>query len=169
MDESGKRDWLGWCNYVLFVFTWPILAALLILCCYSTIARYLLGKPLHGAQEVSEYTLPVILFSTMAYVLEKKKHIAIDMVVPHLSAKGKIAVEILSYFSILFLALLLVWGGTELAVAKISVYSGTDPRFPLFPFYVSVPIGSGLLFLQALKGLCVSFGKLRMNIKGSNQ
>jgi TRAP-type C4-dicarboxylate transport system permease small subunit len=134
---------------------------------YNVVIRYIFNKPLPGVLDLSSTILPVVVFLGLGYVLGERKHIRMEIIHERLGAtRTRAIVDIITTSFIAIFAAVFIWKGTELLIAKIHDYSSGDLHFPLFPFYIFVPIGSLLLLVQSLihiKTYLSSLGKYSNN------
>jgi len=136
-----------------------LLTAMMFLVTADVLGRYLLGRPIHGTTELTEFMMVGLLYFTLAHTQADKAHIKVEMLVSRLSPKTQLFFEVLAYGLGFFLFVLITWQGT-LAAMKSWKFGETTfgvILFPLFPAKVLVPIGSALfalrLFLDFREGL----------------
>ena len=72
------------------------LAIMLFLSAGDVIGRYFVGRPIKGAQEISEILLPAIVLFAWAYTLSLNRHVAVDILVDRLSSPTR---RVISYFT----------------------------------------------------------------------
>ncbi len=145
--------WLTKINYLAaFLSGWIILGSVFYTS-IATVARYLFNAPIPGSTEISTYLIPVIAFLAIAYTLDVGKHIIIDNLISRLKVRNQLVLNIITTIFIAICGAVLVWKGTELSLEKLEERSGSELMLPLFPFYIFVPIGGLLLFLQSIKNI----------------
>jgi TRAP-type C4-dicarboxylate transport system permease small subunit len=142
---------------------------LMLYCFAGVVGRYLLGRyfltnPVQGVDEYSGLMMVLIIFLGMAWTLEQKGHIAIDIFPKRLGKKRPFLAEALSIIPVAVAAFFLLWKGFDLALSKLHIYSSTRMEIWLFPYYCSVPIGGLLLLIQCIRML-FSSSKVRQNLQ----
>ncbi len=148
-----RLDAVGKANFSAAALAAALIFALVFYNSYATVARYFFNKPPAGSHEISTYLIPVIVFLGLAYTLEMKRHIIVDTLIRRLKIRNQLVLNVITTLIVAVLAAILVWKGTELALSKFHQTSGSYPPFPLFPFYIFVPIGSLLLLLQSIRNV----------------
>lgn len=140
-------------NYLAAFLSGWIIFCLIFYNVYATIARYIFNAPPQGTTEISTYLIPVIAFLGLAYTLEVGKHIIVDPFISRLKMRTQLILNVITTFFIAIIGAIFVWKGIELNFEKFYEYSSSDLMIPLFIFYIFVPIGGLLLFLQSVRNI----------------
>lgn len=123
---------------------------LMLLVGADVVGRYIFGRPVYGAFEVSEAFLSFVVFLGLAYTQHMKGHIKIEMVVQRLPARARAMADFLSH--VIGLALFLIIFSETLRFAvhsfRIGEQSTGMATVPIWPARFTVPVGSFLLALQ---------------------
>lgn len=153
--------------YSAFLGAW-IIFGLILFNTYAVVARYFFNAPVPGSTEISTYLIPVIAFLGLAYALEEGSHIVVDIFVERLEKRTQLILNIIMTIFIIILGAMLTWKGMEVSIEKFHERSSSELMLPLFIFYIWVPVGSLLLFLQAMRNIkryLVSLKKERLGDK----
>lgn len=138
--------------YAAFMGAW-IIFGLILFNVYAVVARYFFNAPVPGSTEISTYLIPVIAFLGLAYGLEVGSHIVVDIFVERLKKRTQLILNIIMTIFIIILGAILSWKGMEVSIEKFHERSSSELMLPLFIFYIWVPVGSLLLFLQAIRNI----------------
>lgn len=134
---------------------WLVLAAVLISTA-NALVRKLFNVSSNAYLEVQWYLFAATFLLAAGYVLLKNEHVRIDVFLHMLSRRKQVWVDILGIiFFLLPMALLIAWLSWPLLVnayvsSEMSQNAGGLIRWPA---YALVPLGFGLLILQALSEL----------------
>jgi len=140
-------------NYsAAFLSGWIILG-LIFYNVYATVARYVFNAPPPGSTEISTYLIPVLAFLGLAYTLEVGRHIIVDPFINLLKMRTRLILNVITTIFILIFGAILIWKGIELNLEKFYERSSSELMLPLFIFYIFVPIGGLLLFLQSVRNI----------------
>lgn len=135
------------------IFAW-LTVILIIGMVYSTILRYIFGKPPLWTYDFVYYSANVCFMMGAAYVLHIKRNVAIDLFYQRLPTRGQAITNIvcsLLFFFPLLLALLyfsminvpFAWQAGERAVESVI-------RVPIYPLKTVIPITCLLLLFQGV-------------------
>ena len=114
----------------------------------DVVARYLLDRPIHGAFEVTELALLVLIFAGLPLVSHADEHVTMDFIDRILPPRLRFAWLRVMHALVAAIMFMLAWQ-TGLKAGKISAYGDTTEvlRITLGPFiYV-------MAFMIALTGL----------------
>ena len=125
-----------------------LLFFMMVLGTVDVIGRYLFNKPILGTLEVFEILLPAIVLLGLGYTQESRAHVAMGLLVIHLSSRKKIVLDIITNGCALFISVLIVWRGWILS----TVYWRMDRTIPtidvpMFLPQLLVPLGALVLSL----------------------
>ena len=147
-----------------------VLAGLLILLIgfmivYEIIARNIFNSPTEWVMEISTYCIIVAGFLGMGVAYAGKKHIHVDILLVHLSAKTRCYIEVLTslagiYFSYLFTVE--AWKMMQLSI-EFNNCAPTTLSTPLWIPQSSLPVGMFILLLQIIGTLLHDIEKITSN------
>lgn len=153
MRSFSNLTFLSKINYCAAYLSGIIIFGLVLYNSYATCSRYFFNSPPAGSMEISTFMLPVLVFLGLSFVHERRRHIAVDVLVSHLTDRQRAFFSIFANVIVVLCVAVLVWKGTELAFEKLHESSSSEIMLPLFPFYIFLPLGSLLLFLQTIRNL----------------
>jgi len=145
--------WLSKINYLAAFLSGWIIFGLIFYNVYATVARYVFNAPPPGSTEISTYLIPVLAFLGLAYALEVGKHIIVDPFINLLKKRTQLILNSITTIFIAIFGATLVWKGIELNLEKFYERSSSELMIPLFIFYIFVPVGGLLLFLQSIRNI----------------
>ena len=150
METGGKRlkEVIQWMNrWVAGVGAWS-LVFLMLLTAADVVGRDLLGHPVPGTVELSQYLLAVFILLGLAYTQQIKGHVNVSILISRLPVSGQLFLKLIS--SVLGLALfgLLAWQGWVVGFSERTVSDLL--RVPQFPFRILVAVAAFLVCLELL-------------------
>jgi len=169
LNRLSEMKILTTINYFAALVSAGMIFGLMAYNAYATCARYFFNAPPRGSTEISTYLIPVLVFLALAYNLEVDRHVVVDMVIGRLRMRSQLILKGLTTILIAIFGAALTWKGVELSLDKLHEVSSSDLEFPLFPFYIFVPIGGLLLLLQSIRNIRIyvlSLTKMNSNSKG---
>lgn len=121
----------------------------------NVIARYALGSPVLGAQEICELAMSFILYFGLPYAVYMRRMIIVDAITGKLP---KVSREILAGICSLLCLLMsgvYAWKLVETGLKFMTRGSGTDIlKIPFWPFYFGCAFANVMLFIeQPLDGI----------------
>ncbi|MFV0296796.1 MAG: TRAP transporter small permease subunit [Hyphomicrobiaceae bacterium] len=128
------------------------LLGLIGLVCYEVFLRYVLKAPTTWGNEMISFIFAGYIMLGGGYTLLNRDHVAMDIVYSHLSRRVQAIVDVLTAGCMI----LFCWVMFDQTYIMASEALETGQRAAsdwspyLFPVMVSLPIGSGLLLLQAI-------------------
>jgi len=140
-------------NYLAAFLSGWIILGLIFYNVYATCARYIFNSPPPGSTEISTYLIPVLAFLALAYTLEVRRHIIVDTFITRLKMRNQFILNAATTILIAIFGAILAWKGVELNIEKFYERSSSELMLPLFIFYIFVPIGGLLLFLQSIRNI----------------
>ncbi len=125
---------------------------------YGVFTRYVLHIASDWIMEVSQYLFCGISLLGTGYAFMEKSHVTIDIFRITLSAKTQQYLELVQYPIVMSISFVLIWmGGEEFWRAFVNNYiSESVVGLPLWPVWLTIPIGGILLLLAAISG-CFKF------------
>lgn len=100
---AGAVGWLGG------VMSTLLIVAVLALVTYAVVQRYMVGRPLPWADELSGYILVAIVMFGCAEAYRRGDHIAIDLLADRAGPRLRRLLEAWSALAVLVLSLVLLW------------------------------------------------------------
>jgi TRAP-type mannitol/chloroaromatic compound transport system permease small subunit len=134
---------------------WCILASILI-SAVNALMRKLFSLSSNAYLEAQWYLFSAVFLLGAGYTLLNGEHVKIDIIYAHLSRRVQVLIEI--FGTVVFLlpfSLATVYISWPAVIAKLASgeLSQNDGGLPLWPAWVLIPIGFGLLTLQGLSEL----------------
>ncbi|MBW2609965.1 MAG: TRAP transporter small permease [Deltaproteobacteria bacterium] len=143
-------------DYINSGLVW-LLAALAAFCwfsiCYEVLLRYFLNRPTIWALSIVEKILAIITFLGAAWLLKKGGHVKIDVLELFLPKRWQMVLEGITSVLSALVCFVLTWYGAQVVIEQFQTGSH-DPTvlaLPQGPFYMVIPIGFFLLFIQYLR------------------
>lgn len=132
---------------------------------YEIIARGIFNSPTEWVMEISTYCVIIAGFLGMGVAYVGKKHIHVDIILVHLSAKTRCYIEVLTslagiYFSWLFTVE--AWKMMQFSIE----YNNCAPTTLSTPMWIpqsALPVGMFVLFLQIVGTLLHDIMKIKDN------
>lgn len=157
-------------NYYLAVWAILLLVFVWVSVCADVFARYVIGRSIIWASEVTGIILVHIAFLGSAWLLNEEGHVSVEFVVEHLSAGGKAAINTVTSILAAIVWLVITWytGQYVVRAFQAGTLMNTLMEPPKYAVLAVIPFGSFLLFVQfsrrSYKHLC-NFRALRNNQK----
>lgn len=138
-------------SWVAKFFSYVVIV-MMVTISYEVMARYLFNAPTDWSGEINQYLLCTMSMLGGGYALLVDQHVRVDIIYRYFSLKQRAVIELSTWWLIIIFCLVLVWKGSGAAFDALvsGKRSMSILEFPLFPSLVMVPIGGGLLLLQAL-------------------
>ncbi|MFC2065481.1 TRAP transporter small permease subunit [Chloroflexota bacterium] len=138
---------------------------------YSVFMRYVVGKPVYGPNEISEYLFLFSVFLGLAYTQKERAHVRIDMILTRLPERTQTILELITTFLALIFTGVLAWQSWLLAWQAFTSgwKSMTALAIPIFIPQVAIPIGSaalGIALIATLVQVIKSLRRFREKAKG---
>ena len=108
------------------------------------------GFPLHGAKEITESTMVLIVFGALAYAQIRRAHIRVELIHSHMTPRVQAAMDVVADVAALVFFGFLVWQCTLEAMLSWQIGETADGllRFPLYPARWILVTGTVLLMLR---------------------
>jgi TRAP-type mannitol/chloroaromatic compound transport system permease small subunit len=134
---------------------WLVLASILI-SAINAVMRKAFSLSSNAYLEAQWYLFAAVFLLGAGYTLLKNEHVKIDIVFGHFSRRTQVLIEI--FGTVVFLlpfALATIWISTPAVIAKIvsGEVSQNNGGLLLWPAWILIPIGFGLLALQGFSEL----------------
>ena len=120
---------------------------------YDVIARYAFNAPTQFAFELTLFIWSYACLLGGGYVLLHKAHVNVDIFHSRLPPRGRAIIDLCTAPIIFIFVGVLVWQGwavfwNSFSFLEHSTVSRWNP--PIYPIKIALPIGAGLVLLQAL-------------------
>ena len=123
-----------------------MVAAMVVVCCWQVITRFVLGNPSKYTEEILRFALIWLTMLGAPYAYGAKQHLAIDLLVKGFEPAGQHRTQIFVEFVVLALsAAVFVAGGHGQISAAM--------KLPMECYYACIPIGGALMILYSLNNL----------------
>lgn len=129
-----------------------LIGIIMILTALDALGRYFFNYPLTGTLEVSESSIVIVIFFTVAYCQFTGGHIQVGLIVDRLSGKVKVIAHYLSTIAAIIYFGLLSWqsGLVALYAFKIKETSWGSYPIPLYPAKFAVCVGTGIMCIYLI-------------------
>lgn len=130
----------------------PLTGIITLLVFYEVICRYFLNAATSWTAETENYLQIGLVMLGGAYALSHGGHVRVDVLYRRFDRRQAAWVDILTAVIVLFVASPMVWFGGRLAWEAFVTgeKSSSAAEIVLWPSMATVPVGAGLLALQAL-------------------
>lgn len=121
----------------------------------EVVLRYVFAAPTIWGTEMITFLFAGYIMLGGGYTLLHRDHVNVDILYGRFGPRGRAILDVATaFFVLLYCAVLLYYSGI-VAVEALATgrTTGTDWNPPMFPVMVSLPLGAGLLLLQALSRL----------------
>lgn len=144
------------------IASWTLLAMTLIVC-FEVFSRYVFNRPTIWAWDINVQLMLLLLMFGVAEVYRQDAHVRVDILISHLSPRGRAMMDVLFAPVLLFVSFVLAWAGWEYFVDSWQLKEAASTLFapPLYPIKATLPIGGALLLLQGLVKLWRDIQRLR--------
>ncbi len=120
------------------------------------------GTPVHGALEITESTMVVIVFGALTYSQIRRKHIRVELFYTRAGPRTQAAMDIFANLMAIVFFSLLLWQAINEAQFSLQIDESTFGliRVPLWPARIVLAAGTGLLILQLFIDLAIDIERL---------
>lgn len=132
------------------------LLVLALLTTSDALARYFFNSPIPGTGEIIEdYFMIALIFLPLSYSFMQEGHVHVSMIERFFPKKVKYFIgKVNLLLSFVLFALITIAGWKGFAEAfRISEISTSSVGYPMWPCYLMVPVGCGLLCLRIVQVL----------------
>jgi TRAP-type C4-dicarboxylate transport system permease small subunit len=131
---------------VILIVVWGIV-------CADVVMRYLFNSPIAWSVEVTEYGLVLITFLGAPWLLKKKKHTNIDIVVIYLTPKTQRALNTITHLvgAIICMSISLYSAQATWDMLQRHVLLTKALEIPKAYLFITIPLGTFLLSIQFLR------------------
>jgi len=114
----------------------------------NVLARYFFNHPIQWAEELSRYAFIWVVFMGAVVCTKRKRHIAIDILLPVLPSRASAWVRLLADACTLGIALVIAYYGWKLTAAATQITATL--QIPHSVVYIVVPVSAALIFSHTL-------------------
>jgi len=138
---------------ILAVLAALLMAFLMLAVCGDVVMRYVFSRPLIWVTEVTEYSLLWITFLGAAWVLRKKGHVIMDLVLGQLKPGARTTANIFTSLIGSAVCLLVTWYGVKVTLDYFhrNLIMSTILSPPAYILFTVIPLGGLILSLQFLR------------------
>lgn len=155
------RTFINAVNTILKFVLAFLVGAMVIICCWQVITRFILNNPSKYTEEILRYALIWLTMLGAPYAYGANKQLSIDLLVTRFSKKGQAQARIFVEIIVLILsAAVLVYGGISVTLNASGQISAAM-QLPMEVYYVCIPIGGALMILYSLDRLAADIHDLR--------
>ena len=124
----------------------------IVIVCQMVFIRYVLVGSTAWQTEVVTFSLVAATMLGSAYVLKERGHVSVGLVMVYSPANVRRIMQMIGDFLVFAFAALMFWKGLDLTLQAFHGDWTTESiyEFPMWIPYASMPIGFGLLALQAI-------------------
>jgi TRAP-type C4-dicarboxylate transport system permease small subunit len=135
------------------VLAGALLAVMVLSVAVGVFMRYFMKSALPWVMELNEYSLLYVTFLGTAWVLRRKKHVNIDLLVNRLNPRHRIVLKTVTSLCSAIICLVVIWYGGKIVWGYFESgrHAATGLELPLAYVLVIIPVGSFLLFLGLLR------------------
>lgn len=131
------------------VLTCAALLLTLALVITQVVSRYIFNSPFTWTEEVARFALVWLAFLGAGFVMARRTHIVVDLLVEKLGLVGKRVVNVFAISVVLISAVMMTWAGAELAIRTAALKSPAA-GIPMPFLYSAVAVGFALIFIHGL-------------------
>lgn len=128
----------------------------------DVLGTQMFGQPVHGALEITESTMVVIVFGALTYSQIRRKHIRVELFYTRAGPRTQAAMDIFAGLMAITFFSLLLWQAINEAQFSLQIDESTFGliRVPLWPARIVLAAGTALLVLQLLVDLAIDVERL---------
>lgn len=148
-------------NKILRLVLAVLVGAMVIICCWQVITRFVLNNPSKYTEEILRYALIWLTMLGAPYAYGADKQLSIDLLVTRFTQKGQAQTKIFVEIIVLLLsAAVFVYGGISVTLNASGQISAAM-QLPMEVYYACIPIGGALMILYSLDRLIADIHELR--------
>jgi C4-dicarboxylate transporter DctM subunit len=128
---------------------------MMLLTTVDVVGRYVFNRPLVGNYELQPMFLIAVVYLAASSVQARRGHISLDILSSHLSQANQLALRLFGDIVFLSFAAMIAWrfSLTTWKAWAIQDYFMGLVRFPLWPPYLVITLGTGLLSIRLIEGI----------------
>ncbi|AXH97808.1 TRAP transporter small permease [Ornithinimicrobium avium] len=137
-------------DLVLAALCIVVFTALVLIVSWQVFTREVLNFSAPWTEEAARYTFVVLALVAAAYVFSERGHIAVEMLVEKLPARGQLVMGLLiEAIVIFFTAFTFVWGGWRIALNAWNQHLSTLP-ITVGQVYLVMPVAGVLILFYSV-------------------
>ncbi|TDW29523.1 TRAP transporter small permease [Cryobacterium psychrophilum] len=121
----------------------------LVLVLLQVTSRYVFQAPLSWTEETARFTLVWLAFVSAGFVMARRGHISVDLLVDKLGLKSKRVVNGFAISVVLITSVVMTWAGVQLALATVGLKSPAA-GISTSLLYLAVAVGFLLIFVHGV-------------------
>ena len=128
----------------------------------DTLSVKLGGEPLPGYFELTEVSMVLIIFFSLAYVQRERRHISMTALTESMPPKVQRSLEVLALLVAIFATFMITWAGIAAAWSSVRVgewYPGLV-QFPVYPWKAALVLGAVTLLIKLIADVVKSLAEL---------
>lgn len=137
-------------------------AFMMVIGVVDTVSVKLVGEPLPGYFELTEVSMVLIIFFSLAYVQRERRHISMTALTESMPPNVQRSLEVLGLLVAIFATFMITWAGIAAAWSSVRVgewYPGLV-QFPVYPWKAALVLGAGTLLIKLIADLVKSLAEL---------
>jgi C4-dicarboxylate transporter, DctQ subunit len=140
-----------------------LLTMIMLLVSYLVVMRYFLGQPPGWVVEICQYMIFVLTFLGAPWLLRKRGHVAVDIVLASLSQKAKDAIAMSASFAGMMISLFLAWYAARSTLQHLveNIPVIEILRIPKWLLLAFIPVSFLLMALVFLRQACDHRARLK--------
>lgn len=148
-------------NSILRLILAVLVGAMVLVCCWQVITRFVLNNPSKYTEEILRYALIWLTMLGAPYAYGANKQLSIDLLVTNFTAKGQTQTKIFVEIIVLLLsAAVFVYGGIAVTLNASGQISAAM-KLPMEVYYACIPIGGALMILYSIDRLFAEIQELK--------
>jgi TRAP-type mannitol/chloroaromatic compound transport system permease small subunit len=148
--------------------SWALLAAVII-CAVNALVRYTFNMSSNSWLEIQWYLFAAVYMLASANTLKRDEHVRIDVITGRFSKRTQVWIDLLGYCLFLMpVCLVILFYGIPFAIYSINTaeMSSSAGGLIVWPVKLLVPVGFGLLVVQAISEIVKRIAFLQGRIDG---
>lgn len=115
----------------------------------QVVSRYIFQNPFTWTEEVARFALVWLAFVGAGFVMARRAHIVVDLLVDKLNLVGKRIVNAFALLVVLTSSAFMTWAGADLAMRTAALKSPAA-ALPMPLLYLAVAVGFALIFIHGV-------------------
>jgi tripartite ATP-independent transporter DctM subunit len=155
LDSIGDNS--RWPNYIGAASIFFMVGLTFI----DVIMRYLFNSPISNAKEITEVTLVIAVFMSIAHTYAQKSHVSVDVVTGRLGAKGRLIMDFIIAVVGLAMFIIVIWQSIELTNQYFinGTIHGRVLLIPAWPFTSVIAFGCTVMGFLLLRDILSNFNQ----------
>lgn len=148
-------------NSILRLVLAFLVGAMVLVCCWQVITRFVLNNPSKYTEEILRYALIWLTMLGAPYAYGANKQLSIDLLVTNFTAKGQAQTKVFVEIIVLLLsAAVFVYGGIAVTLNASGQISAAM-KLPMEAYYACIPIGGALMILYSIDRLFADIQEIK--------